>query len=85
MTKIKEIIEKPHFETKLKEKYMLLSRIDAPIIKKKVMDECGVNSTVFFNWCQGITPVPKLCRAVLCEIFAEPEYILFKEQLEKKK
>ncbi len=85
MTKIKKNSEKHQFETKLKEKYMLLSRIDAPIVKQKVMDECDVSATTFFNWCQGITPIPKLCRVVISDIFKTPEHILFKDQLTNKK
>jgi hypothetical protein len=71
------------FETKMKEVYMKLSQIDGPIIRDKIIAECGITKPIFYNWMDGKTPVPKLCRIVVANHLKVSETELFAEQLKK--
>jgi hypothetical protein len=67
------------FETPMKKVYMALPKAQADLSRKRIIEICGVNHTIFFNWMNGITPVPKLCRCVISIELRQNESDLFPE------
>ncbi len=67
--------------TPLKDAYNSLSKSDADEARKNIIKICGINYTIFFNWINGITPVPKLARIIVSNYLKKTEYELFAEQL----
>jgi hypothetical protein len=61
--------------------YMNLSRKDKYHVKvrNKIVTECKISTTIFYNWLKGLTSVPHWARPIIAEIMDVPLSELFPE------
>lgn len=43
----------------LQEWYSSLPRNQFQRIREEIIEQCGITRAIFYNWLQGITPIPK--------------------------
>jgi hypothetical protein len=65
------------YETPMKEAYFSLPANKNKAIRDAIVVECGITKTIFYNWMDGKTPVPKLCKIVVSQHFGISECDLF--------
>lgn len=53
---------------KLKEWYLGLPQKDAQPMQKEIMTRCFISRSVFYNWINGVTKVPEVCKPIINEI-----------------
>lgn len=58
----------------LQEWYSSLPRNQFQRIREEIIEQCGITRAIFYNWLQGITPIP-------CHLYAVINQIASKEIL----
>jgi len=64
---------------KFKNAYLSIPRIDKRSIKTrdKIVNECKISTTIFYNWLKGITPVPHWAKPIISKIMEKEQTELF--------